>query len=276
MISTANDFDTAAEYVSQRLTPVKVNIGQLMSTEVYNTGWQEIENQIGKLYEKTRILEDMHDYISDRIIEAIQTRSEKLADQLRVIESGVEDYANRGWVTEDISFLNSVSNIADRDGQLIGTLENVHGHLVMPGSVLGTQSVKSIMSASQQMSAELFEEDVLKDLSTQPFRSIHESWQPVEGGLQCTYEIQFSPLVWCNYIDLAPINCEITACKIISFAGDYIDIDLGNLYQKGLNAEIATIVVTVVCKNYDLLELGYCATSTGDSFDQSLTGRETL
>ena len=273
MITTSQGLDEAISFVTEEGDPLTRSVSADMDAAEMNSIFEEIEDRINNLYEKTRTLEDIKNYIQDFLKRAIDERRKKIVDRLRVIEHSVDDFQNTENISISIGFDNITTDIKDRDGTIISSLVSENGTLIMPNKTQSTENILSITNKSVQIDAQPYNEKILDGVLLQPFRGIYEAKQPVEGGLTVTYEILFKTRSDCNYFNVYPANCTVEKIILTDFTGNVQEIDPAEHYFMP-STNIYSALITINCSNYDRIAIAYATDLGGDSFDKSIVGSE--
>jgi len=289
LISTSQDFDTALDFVLEEQDTFNRKIDNKMNADDFNSIFREIEDNINNLYEKIRVLEDIKNYTREFVTRTIEERRKKIINSLKVIEKSVDEFQNNDYVATVVGFDNNPKEIKDRDGSVISSLQLMNNKLNTPSKNLSVESLVSLTNLGQQKdvpnaegelkpvpfaSAEPFADSRLGVMETPgQYRSIYESDQPVEDGIDVEYEIAFGSRAACNFFTVNPINCTVKKITLTDFEGQTKSIDPDNEYfHPAMDIQRANIVIN--CSNYERIRLNVPSAPQQDAFDKSIVGSE--
>lgn len=283
MINTASDFQSALAYVTAEPDPLTVSLGGDMKAAAFNAVFQNIEDQINLLYEKTRLLEDIRDYIRNFIDKAIEERRAKIVENLKAIEMIYDEIGNSDCVIEPVNFQVTQQVIYDRDETELPALDIVNDVLVMPGTVIDNNDIIKITVNGQTQSLSnretiyqstgvlepFMQASINVTSDKQTFLDVYANSTPAEGAVTTTYEIVFAGKKICNYINFATVNCDILSIVLYDTEGNKYTIDPDSFYFQPLRMSKA--LVTLKTKGYDRYSVRYPISDiTPDFFTCSL------
>lgn len=273
MITSNKGLEDSLNYLIQESDIFNKRLDNNMDSKVFNSILKDIESHINHLYEETRVLEDVKNYIKTFVVKAIDERRNKIISKLKVIETSVDKNRGSKAITEVISFDNYNQYMTDRDGEQIDILDNINGKLVLPSKIINEETLISITNKGQgeNSQTEQFNEVTLESLDNKPLASIYESYTPAFDGMTNEYEITFGSRADCNKIEFNPVNCEIKDIKVTTFDGKEVELDNDQTYLEE-PIDIERINVKIRCNNYDTETVSYIDYTTQDSFDNSFAG----
>lgn len=273
MITSNKGLEDSLNYLIQESDIFNKRLDNNMDSKVFNNILKDVESHINHLYEKTRVLEDVKNYIKTFVVKAIDERRNKIMSKLKVIETSVDKNRGSKAITEVISFNNYNQYMTDRDGEQIDILDNINGKLVLPSKIINKETLIGITNKGQgeNSQTEQFNETMLESLDNKPLASIYESYTPASDGMTNEYEITFGSRADCNKIEFNPVNCEIKNIKITTFDGKEVELDNDQTYLEE-PIDIERINVKIRCNNYDTETVSYIDDTTQDSFDNSFAG----
>lgn len=284
MLSTAQDFQTAIAFMQDENAAFNTQFNNNMDAAVFNSTFNEIEDDINNLYEKVRVLEDIKNYTKEFVLKAIEERRIAIEENLKVIESATDDYQNTEFITTKVGLNNIVRGLTDRDGSPIKSLDFRDNSLNMPSIILDSEQVLTISNLGQVKAiqeyddlfaeAEPFEEQrIFNDNGRVTTCSIYESDQPVEGGINVKYEIFFEHMTECNFLWLDTINCNVKRISITDEDGLIHYLGVTDTYLSP-SRKIAKIMVIVNCSHYESNRISCMRTDQVDAFDIALKGSD--
>ena len=148
MINTASNFQSALAYVMTEPDPLSVSFEGDMRAAAFNAAFQNIEDQINFLYEKTRLLEDIRDYIRHFVERTIEERRAKIIDNLKAIEMIYDEIDNPDCIVDPV-VPQQEQAVQDRDGSILPMFDFINETLVMPGTTLEKNDILKITVKEQ-------------------------------------------------------------------------------------------------------------------------------
>lgn len=273
MITSNQGLEDSLKYLIQESDTFNRRIDNNMDSKTFNNILKDIESHINHLYEKTRVMEDVKNYIKTFVVKTIDERRNKIINKLKVIEMSADKNKGTKSITEVINFNNYSQYILDRDGEQIDILDNINGKLVLPSKLINEERLTGIVNKGQNeiSQTEQFNESTLESIDNNPLASIYESYTPAINGMVNDYEITFGSRADCNKIEFNPINCEVIYIKVTTFDGKEIKLDNNQTYLEE-PIDIEKMDIKVRCNNYDTETISYVDNITNDAFDNSFIG----
>jgi len=286
MINTALNFQSALTYVMTEPDPLAVSFEGDMKAAALNAVFQNIEDQINFLYEKTRLLEDIRDYTHSFVNKAIEERRAKIVENLKMIEMVYDEVDDPSCIVEPI-IVQKGQTVKDRDGTLLPVFDIINNVLVMPGRVLGTNDILkvSVKEQTQKLSdsetvyktAGVVEPLVQVSVSTsdnkQFFLDSYANNKPAEGTVTTTYEILFAGNKLCNYVSFSAVNDNVIKIVLYDIDNNMHLVMSDTAYTKPLR--VVKALVTLQSKGYVKypVQLPF-ASSASDSFSDIQGGND--
>lgn len=286
MINTASNFQSALAYVMTEPDPLSVSFEGDMRAAAFNAAFQNIEDQINFLYEKTRLLEDIRDYIRHFVERVIEERRAKIIDNLKAIEMIYDEIDNPDCVVEPV-VPQQEQTVQDRDGSILPMFDFINETLVMPGTTLKKNDILKITvkEQTQDYSNEktvydsagivepLVQASVTVSDNTTTFIDTYTSHKPIEGSITTTYEIFFSGSIECNYVNLPATNCDVLNITLYDIDNNFHFVTSSTAYVKPIR--VVRALVTLRTKGYNRYTVRYPVTKTmPDSFTYPAGGQE--
>ena len=263
MINTASDFQSALTYVMTEPDPLTASFGGDMKAAAFNAAFQNIEDQINFLYEKTRLLEDIRDYIRNFIDKAIEERRASLVENLKAIEMIYDELDNPDCVVEPVIVQTNQQLVYDRDNTELPSFDVVNNVLIMPGTVIGNNDIVKITVKEQTQS--LSDQDIVYQSAgvleplvqasvniasdRQTFLDVYSNSKPTEGTVTTTYEILFAGNRVCNYVNFAAVNCDIVDITLYDTEGNVQIVNSDAVYIQPVR--ISKALITLKTKEYN-------------------------
>lgn len=266
MINTAADFNSALQYVMTDIEPDTIKFSNEMSAATFNTVFLDIEKQINILYQKTRLLEDIRDYTELFVTKAVDEKRTAIIENVNAIEMIYDDFVNKDSITEAV-IIDPKYVVQDRDGTLVDQFEIINNLLVMPGKVLSSETVVDIVGLDQTSSqiAPFSEAD-----SDRLYCQVYESDEPANSELTASYDILLTGKTKCNFLNFAPVGCDVVAVTLTDPSGNKVDVNPVDFYTDPLRIAKATVTVKTKLINKETVD--YPRNDDNDSFDTALEG----
>lgn len=142
MIINNTEFQNALENVKEPLTLSLSDLSAIMSSEEVNYNNTTIYDALNKLYERVRLLEDIHTYCDTYIRQQIKTKKEEFRQTIQEIERNADQFyeSDRGI---PVSFNWSSNQVQGRDGGVLQLMEYDNGYVRPKGTVSATTKNKT-------------------------------------------------------------------------------------------------------------------------------------
>ena len=123
MINDTIDFDYA---ISQLLQGTNTDIylqANVLNSDYMNKSFEQIENTLNTLYEKTRYLEDSIAYTKEFLETKINYFNNEINSVLHEIENVANSSKNLAYISYNVPFVNNTAILSDRDWRPLHPLE---------------------------------------------------------------------------------------------------------------------------------------------------------
>lgn len=271
------DFDTSLNFLRTENMPFNRAIDNDMSVSQFNSIFTELEEYLNNLYEKIRVLEEVHEYTLNFIKTSIEERRRAISSDLKVIEMSVDVLNSHDYIAKVINFNDYTDNITDRNGELLPNLICDNQSLTLDSTDIYRKSVSLVSNTGEFTNMEKeVDGDVISaycrysdgmnyklgQLDDNSFRDLLLSFQPMRTEIR--YEIFFSEdQGQCNYFDFNPVNCEIVDIKLVDGEDMSTDISRGHFEDQ----YVGKIVLRVKPINYEISQVLIPDYSCHDYFD---------
>ena len=224
LINTEAEYNEALTFIDRDIELYDFDLSRKMTSLEYNLYFQDTEYYLDFLYEKTRTVEDIIDYIERYGNKKIEELNKLFEDNLEVLESAIDRYVDNAAVSLKPQWdFNPLNPITDRDGSVISVLTTYSDGLVVNKNINYIIPIKSATKTSNYISYSDNIEDLVKDGY---YISDYNLDKPDEIKEDLVLEIDNPDDL--NYIDIKPLNCE---------------------YEINLNDD-KQLVITLISKNY--------------------------
>lgn len=222
MIKTQEEYINACNFIDSDIELYDYQLSEKMSSYEYNLYLQDAEYFLDFLYEKTRVLEELCDYLDNYAtskIKAAQDEIDKKTEELESVLICHETNQNQSVAPDwDMSYI-----VVDRNGGTIATAQNVRGDIEGMAALANKITPVSIQSMSGDIPYKI-SSDFVKNGS---YLSEHKKTN--ETSVTESLRI-FLPNSEYNYIYFRPINADI---RVTNQNKQYIDLEiLSSIYKK--------------------------------------------
>ena len=222
--------------LSEERELLPIEFSDTMSSEETNVSFDYIESELNSLYNKIRLLEQLHNYTELYVKQQIEQKENQFKEYLKTIEDVSDLYQDTNSVSYLVQFLASKDTIRDRDGSIIKQMNIVNSSLEVSGNILAKASLNNIIHSSDINCYNNNYNNLLKEKSG---TSLYFSDNPIIGGILENIQITISNPQNFNYINIVPINATINNPKTI-YESTENNIDLSHSYisptlMNGLN-----------------------------------------
>ena len=243
MINTEAEYNEALTFIDRDIELYDFDLSRKMTSLEYNLYFQDTEYYLDFLYEKTRTVEDIIDYIERYGNKKIEELNKLFEDNLEVLESAIDRYVDNAAVSLKPQWdFNPLNPITDRDGSVISVLTTYSDGLVVNKNINYIIPIKSATKTSNYISYSDNIEDLVKDGY---YISDYNLDKPDEIKEDLILEIDNSDDL--NYIDIKPLNCEyeinlnddkqlVISLTSKNYTKEYENFDYNNFIKSNLDS----------------------------------------
>ena len=164
MIKTEAEYNSSLEFLNRDMELYDFDLSKKMTSEEYNLYLQDVEYYLIFLYEKTRTLEDVIDYVEWYGMKKIDALNKLFDDNLEILESAIDKYVDSDAITIKPSWTeNPLTAITDRDGTILSVLKKDSKGLMVSNAKIYDIPVKSVTKTSNYNSYNDNIDSCLKD-----------------------------------------------------------------------------------------------------------------
>jgi hypothetical protein len=216
MLKTSTDFEESVKYMIEDL-PLAVADGityqdTTMNSDDYNSSMKYIEDRFNKLYEKTRILEDIISYVKEYTKNAIYDNTKEIKSLLNEIEQDRDSTKKSLYTTYDIPFTESDGSYADRNAYSLKHCAINNGMLTLATNNKSIINYDSIQKTSSLTPYRNNLQDLKKD---KPYRTYYLLDAPAEGGIKEDIRVDLNTPAMINYIDAVIVNSKESNVRFV-------------------------------------------------------------
>ena len=248
------EYDNFDYNIEQLKKPIGLNIikqGEVMNSKNFNSSLQSIQDNLDKLYEKTRYLEDSIDYARSFLDQKINAYNKRIS----TIISSIEDISN---VNKNMSYLDFM--IPFQENKVDSTDRNKN-YKVKPCIISGNDKVltisnnaneeyklTSITRSSEKVPYDSNFDDLIKG---DKYRTIYIEDKPLETGVVESFTCYLPYALETNYVNATAVNSYVENVVMV-YPNGITETMENNI--TGINVESRMIThfkLNVRCTAYD-------------------------
>lgn len=211
LITEKNISDIINELSEEKIL-IPIKLSETMLSDEANITFEYIETELNSIYDKIRLLEQLHDYTEVFVKEQIDKKENQFKEYLKTIEDVSDLYQDNNSVSYLIQFLASKDTIRDRDGSIIQQMD-INNHLLeMPGTILAKANLNNIIHKSD---IDCYNNTYNNLLKEKPGVSIYFADNPFVGGILEQVQTTISNPQTYNYIGLDITNAQLLDPTIV-------------------------------------------------------------
>lgn len=229
MIKTSEDMQAALELLTADTEIEFSGAKRAMDSQEFNAILYQIETDLNKLYENIRLLNDVYDYSKNYIVTSVEERRQKFIEKLKVIEQLTDSYRDKSYVTQLVPFQVNQEHVTNRSGQKVPVMQINSGSLEMNSATVHAATIDTVFQKTSNGQYSCTAESLSKG---EPSRSIYESEEPIDQGVQEEYEVRFKQPTSFNYIDIDTVGCDLKKVQAINTEGEVVGMETVGAFLK--------------------------------------------
>ena len=204
MIKTEAEYNSSLEFLNRDMELYDFDLSKKMTSEEYNLYLQDVEYYLIFLYEKTRTLEDVIDYVEWYGTKKIDALNKLFDDNLEILKSAIDKYVDSDAITIKPSWTeNPLTAITDRDGTILSVLKKDSKGLMVSNAKIYDIPVKSVTKTSNYNS---YNDNIDSCLKDNYYVSCYNLDQPDTIIEELALELDGADNI--NYCYIEPMNCD--------------------------------------------------------------------
>ena len=205
MIRTQEEYTEALNFIDKDMELYDYDLSQKMTSYEYNLYLQDTEYYLDFLYEKTRVLEDIIEYLEYYSKLKIKQLKTEVENNEYVLNSAIDKYTNKDYITYKLSWDNSISQkILDRDGSEI-PLANLKNNIISAGTDKSNYAV--IKSVIRNSNLNSYSNNVNEYLNSNMYLSVYNLDSPKTIEEELIIEVMDGTNI--NSAEWESINCNV-------------------------------------------------------------------
>lgn len=255
--------DTISDLTTQITLPSGTFSGKMDSSET-NALFSGIEETLNKLYEKVRLLEDIHNFTQKYIENEFAKNQAGFNKAMAAIQQSTDLYQQTRRKQKSVSFAQG-EVVNDRNGVPIETAKYINGSTIIPqNTTITTASISSVVSSSESGLP-------YRRITNPPerYKSFHVDEAPCDAPITESVTFYLSNPVDANFIDVSPFNAKIKSMKVMKADGEKeIDLGKGNGTTCDELKQVSIVQVELECMKSDIVDMEIPAENSAQEADK--------
>ena len=204
MIRTQTEYTEAVNFIDRDMELYDYDLSKKMTSYEYNLYLQDTEYYLDFLYEKTRTIEDLIEYLEHYSKNKLEQLKEEIKEKEDILEAAVDKYIDKNYVSCRINWKNGNNQVVtDRDGSSL-QLATIKDNVISAGANISNQAfIKSIVRTSNQTS---YSNNAEQYINNNIYLTVYNLDAPTTIEEEITVEVTDSSNV--NDTSFETINCS--------------------------------------------------------------------
>lgn len=250
------DFSEKIKYLLDNTKNISLEKQNMyLNSNIINNNFKIIENELNSMYEKTRILEDIIDYMKLYINNEIENYMLDCRNLLKDIEvlSDINLKEEINYTAINVPFIYNTLEYIDRDGTVLKNCDIYNNKIVLSQNKDITVQINSVSIVRNEA---LFNLETINDnkdniIYNKPYLIEYELDSIVNNGINELIRLNFNKEEIINTIRIDLINCNLKSIRYI-YANNTIEEE-ENLNTENIeNKKIIGIEFLINASNYDI------------------------
>lgn len=218
-----------------------------MKSTTANNVFNDFEKAINKLYEKTRLLNDLRHYTLDYITTEYNNKYNTFMSLLKTIEESSEEYQNNDVIAHNIEFSDSILKYTDRDGSPADRVSIINKNTICPAH----EQVGKEASISQIVTSDsndiYYNKNIDTGNKTYSVLYLSETLDNITKTESIKYVFDTDRTI--NFIDVSPFNADIESIDIISSDNTIIKNTNNSIFLPQITAK--GVQINLISKKFE-------------------------
>lgn len=250
------DFSEKIKYLLDNTKNISLEKQNMyLNSNIINNNFKIIENELNSMYEKTRILEDIIDYMKLYINNEIENYMLDCRNLLKDIEilSDINLKEEINYTAINVPFIYNTLEYIDRDGTVLKNCDIYNNKIVLSQNKDITVQINSVSIVRNEA---LFNLETINDnkdniIYNKPYLIEYELDSIVNNGINELIRLNFNKEEIINTVRIDLINCNLKSIRYI-YANNIIEEE-ENLNTENIeNKKIIGIEFLINASNYDI------------------------
>ena len=250
------DFSEKIKYLLDNTKNISLEKQNMyLNSNIINNNFKIIENELNSMYEKTRILEDIIDYMKLYINNEIENYMLDCRNLLKDIEilSDINLKEEINYTAINVPFIYNTLEYLDRDGTVLKNCDIYNNKIVLSRNKDITVQINSISIIRNEVlfNLETFDDNKDNIIYNKPYLVKYELDSIVKNGIDELVRINFNKEEIINTLKIDLINCNLKSIKYI-YSNNIIEEE-ENLNTKNIeNKKLIAIEFLINASNYKI------------------------
>ncbi|MCR8854874.1 hypothetical protein [Lysinibacillus fusiformis] len=243
----------------------------IMRSESFNENFEYIERMLNKLYEKTRILQNISEYTRTFLKTQVVGQKEELYELLKEAETTRDSIKRDGYKKRTLLFTEDLTaKKIDRDGIEIAPTSVSNGAITLLGK---EEEFVPIKEVKVDREIALTQSNNKNILDGEPVRNFYLLDGPAPHGVAETYKLEFEKESYVTQIDIQNVNSDIKVVELIDKTNKKIQVtkQAATGFKRQL---VSSVEVTIVDTSYRQVTYEYDATRMSSDFWHKVAQKE--
>lgn len=206
MIKTIDEFNAASGFINKDLETYSFDLSEQMNSYEYNLYLQDTQYYIDVLYEKTRTIEDMIDYLEKYCSTKINKINTIIKQKEALLNNSIEERNNKNYISLTINWgKNPVNEILDRDGSVLHAAEVKDNEEIEAASI--RTAFPNILGINKVSNNNVYSDNLSEYFRSNTYYADYILDYPNDIIEEFCIDLDNSTKI--NNILIEPINCDI-------------------------------------------------------------------
>lgn len=220
ILKTATDFEDSIAFLIDGMTE-EMQTGiyyqtRDLNSDNFNKTFDLIESRLNRLYEKSRVMEDVIRYTREFVEQNIYDTTKECRSILASLEENRDKLKTNSFITYGVSLLEGSGSYTDRDGSALPHCGVNDDTLTLSGS---SGTVIPIKSITRKKSPVPYKSTLDNVKEGNPYRAFYLVDGQIVGGLQEELYIELSSPAVVNFMELILSKCTVDNVRYIDEQG---------------------------------------------------------
>ena len=216
-IANTDELVSSIKTLTQEIDLPTSTFQEKMNAGDINTLFNSIEECFNKLYEKLRLLEDLHDFTERYIQQELERNKKDLDDAILKLDTVADEYTNTRSKAATASFQSGIV-VTDRDGTAIDTADMIDGNTAVANSVILS---KAYIAQVSTVSTDTAYRRI--SMPAENYKSFYVETSPRGRKITENIDFLFSQPTKVNFVRLSAFNSEIEKILLIKDSQEEFD-----------------------------------------------------
>lgn len=219
-IATISELKDVIEKLTTQIDTPSTTVSTKMDATEINDFFESVESAFNTLYEKLRLLQDVHDF-AKAYVQKVYDRTTKELNTVKLDSDIANQEYRNSKARACVGVFQNSGAVRDRDGSALYQAD-ISDSVVIPGN--------ATIETADLTSAAVYSTDLCYRRNTLPasnYKSFYVLEDAMENAPQEKITFFLPAPVMLNHMDLAAFNSDVESIKLTCSNGDIIDVPVG-------------------------------------------------